>query len=1030
MPKSLATAFVTEKNSTAAAPFNAMLVQFAGGSTVTLTDQGQVGATLFGALNLPIVKNWGRLDGVLNLREGVPTLAALKIRGLNHPGSGGYGTVRFSDLFPTSLLEATTVQLAQCFWVGGRPGGAITSYTFFSGVIRDPVEYSETDWSFEVLSLLDHYLGRDYGVPVNQVDFPYLDRTDRGKVIPTAYGSLRAFPLLGLKSRSATYPSSSAGNQSLIALNDVIVSSTQTVQEDCTITMSSDDAFIPSGFTTPGGAFLNDIAWNNSSGADNLLYATDGPVLYRYAGGWVDAGQHAPGAAKFQSLGSYNGSLYAGGLNTSGKNSLWRRDAGGWTQVFAESGSFAQGGIDRIGTSSSRPGLLLAGAQSTTSGSSALYSYDGTSVALERTQANNGNGNFYSNFADFAGALYVAEREAPTSTVNLLRWNGTAWTTVHVGVTGELSSGPTLFVFGSPSSLYVFGASGAPNHPKSYTWNGATWALDNDFGSHVGTGGAIVYNGAAYVFYNDGDAYPVFVKNTSSGWGSPAAMGTTADRAVLYTNIPAPHSQLWVIGQNADGSASTIYFNDTIGAYTFSLSGSVTGADGGGNVGQNFVSNSQKIGINRSFWSGMPASSGDTITFTADNTYFEYALSLTSPATPLKGVLAAYVDGNPDLSWELLQNQIRAGQNCAVLRFAQQKAPQLVNNLSGSGVFSGDIGVDLGVMPGLTNVRVAITPQGSATSVTPYVKTKSATAIQVAAGSGDTQPFDFTIKQDSLGHVSADLRGIQDDAGGTYTGIANALITRPAHVIHHFLGIGCGVPETSIDSAGSFAVADAAMPPSYTFNGAIVGTETLRNILSAMVRQARALFDWQVAARLYFRPTTYASQMATKSLSQTLIRDGSVKVVRTPVSEVINDINVRYLRDFDKPRSEDAYNRLQRVIDSTSITNFGDRISSGLRSARGDALFMFDFVTDDAHATDLANFYLARFRNPTRRVILDAFLDQFELDRGDVVAISYALGGVVFDAFDGTSNLLVERVTSSPGNAARADTIQLTCLLI
>ena len=263
MPKSLPAAFVAEKNKTSAAPFNAMLVRFAGGTTVTLTDQGQVGATLFGALNLPIVKHWGRFDGVLNLREGVATLSALKIRGLNHPGSGGYGTVRFSDLFPTASLEATTVQLAQCFWVGGRPEGTITSYTFFSGVIRDPVEYTETDWSFEVVSLLDHYLGRDYGIPVNQVDFPYLDKKDRGKVIPTVYGTVRALPLLGLKSRAATYPNSSAGNQSSIALNDVIVSSTQTVQEDWTITMSGDDAFIPGGFTTPSGTFLNDIAWNN-----------------------------------------------------------------------------------------------------------------------------------------------------------------------------------------------------------------------------------------------------------------------------------------------------------------------------------------------------------------------------------------------------------------------------------------------------------------------------------------------------------------------------------------------------------------------------------------------------------------------------------------------------------------------------------------------------------------------------------------------------------------------------------------------
>ena len=1036
MAKSLPAAFIAEKNRTAAAPFNAMLVRFAGGA-VTLTDQAQVGASLLGATNLPIVKDWGRLDGVLNLREGLPTISALRIRGLNHPGSGGSGTTRFSDLFPTASLEATIVQLAQFFWVGGTPGGSTTSYTYFSGVINDPIQYSETDWSFEVVSLLDNYLGRDYGIPVNQIDFPYLDSNDVGKVIPTVYGTVRGLPLLGLKSRAATYPSSSVSNQSQIALADVIVNSTVTVQENWTITMSNGDAFVPSvftstsSFTTPSGTYLKDIAWNNSSGADNLLYATDGTILYRYAGGWVDAGQNAPGGAKFQALGSFNGKLYAGGLNTSGKNTLWRLDTSGWTQVFAESGTFVQGGIDRLGTSTTRTGVLLAGAQSATSGSSALYSFNGTSVTLERTQANDGSGNFYSNFADFGGALYVAEREAATSTVNLLTWNGSAWTTAHVGASGDLSSAPTLFVFGSSAKLYIFGASGGPNHPKSFTWDGTNWALDNDFGSHVGTGGSIVYNGAAYVFYNDGDSLPYFAKNTGSGWSSAAAMEATGDRAILYTNTAPADPQLWVIGENLNGSASSAYFNDTISAFAFSLSGSATGFDGTGNVAQNFVSNSQKIGIDLSFWSGIPGANGDTITFATDNTYFEYAVSLTSATTPLNRVMGVYVDGNPDSSWQLLQNQTRAGQNCAVLRFPQQRAPQLVTPISGSGFFNGANGVDLGVLPGLTNVRVSITPQGSATSVTPYVKTKTPTTIQVAAGTGDTQAFDFTVTQDFFGDVTADLNGIQDAASGTYTGVPNALIVRPAHAIHNFLDVVCGVPESSIDAAGTFAAANAAMPSYYAFNGAIVVAESLKTILSEMLLQARLLFDWQVTAQIYFRPTTYATQSVTKALTQAVIKDGSIKVQRTPVSEVINDVNVRYLRNFSIPRGADAYARLQRVTDATSIANYGDRTSSGLTPGNiSDDLFMFDFVTNDAQAADLANFYLARFKTATRRVIVNAFLDQFELDRADVVTISYSLGGVVFDGLDGTSNLLVERVTGSPGNAKSADTIQLTCLLI
>jgi hypothetical protein len=1029
MAKSLPSAFVAEKNKTAAAPFNVMLVQFPSG-TVALTDQAQVGSTILGAPNLPIVKDWGRLDGVLNLRESVSTISALRVRGLNHPGTAGSGNQRFSDLFPGASLEATFVSLAQCFWVGGQPGAAITSYVFFIGIIHDPVQYSETEWSFDVISLQAHYLTRDYGVPCNQADFPYMDKKDVGKVIPTVYGAVRGLPLLGLKSRSATYPASSLANGSAVALSDVIVSSTETVQESWTVTLSNADAFVPSDFPSSSGTFLADIAWNNSAGADGILYATDGVNLYKYAGGWVVTGLSAPAGNKFMSLGSYSGQLYAGGLDSSGKNSLWRLDSSGWTKIFAETGTFAQGGIDRLAMSAVRT-VLLCAAQSATGGNSALYSYNGTSVVNERTQSNDGGGNIYSNFADFNGSVYVAERVIGTATVDLLQWNGSTWAVAHTGAAGDLSGSVTLFVFGSTAKLYLFGAGGSPNHPRTFTWDGTTWTLDNDFGSHVGTGGSIVYNGAAYVFFNDGAASPYFAKNGGWGWSGSTLMPLTGDRAVVYTNSAPPDSQLWVIGEAAAGSASSIYFDDTVSAYAFALTGSVTGSDGAGNVGANFVSNSLKIGIDSSFWSSIPAKNGDTITFETDNTYFEYALSLTSLATPIQDVVAIYVDDRPDPSWQLLQNQVRAGQNCAVIQFREQKAPQLLTTLSGSGQFNGSAGVDLGIIPGLTNLRVGITPIGGPTSVPPYIKSKSATSVQVAAGSGDAQLFDFTVKQDSLGAVTADVAGMQDDISGTYTGAANSLISRPAHVIHHFLAVACGVPQSSIDAAGTFASADAAMPASYAFNGAIVAAEPLTKILGAMVRQARALFDWPVAARLFFRSTTYAGQAVTKSLAQGVIKDGSINVQRTPVSEVINDVNVRYLRDFGRARGVDAYAKLQRVTDAASISLFGDRISSGLTLGReADDLFMFDFVTDNAHASDLASFYLARFKNPTRRVILDVFLDQFELDRGDVVSINYSINGTTFDGFDGTVNLLVERVTNLPGDASRADAVRLTCLAI
>jgi len=55
---------------------------------------------------------------------------------------------------------------------------------------------------------------------------------------------------------------------------------------------------------------------------------------------------------------------------------------------------------------------------------------------------------------------------------------------------------------------------------------------------------------------------------------------------------------------------------------------------------------------------------------------------------------------------------------------------------------------------------------------------------------GDTQ---------TMGEVTADIEGWQDDAAGTYTGTANALIERPDAIIRHILLSRCGLSADTIN---------------------------------------------------------------------------------------------------------------------------------------------------------------------------------------------------------------------------------------
>jgi len=82
-----------------------------------------------------------------------------------------------------------------------------------------------------------------------------------------------------------------------------------------------------------------------------------------------------------------------------------------------------------------------------------------------------------------------------------------------------------------------------------------------------------------------------------------------------------------------------------------------------------------------------------------------------------------------------------------------------------------------------------------------------------------------------------------------------------------------------------------------------------------------------------------------------------------------------------------------------------------------------DFVSSDAMASDLRDFYITRFKDAGRRVQATLYLDNLELEEGDVVELESPSSAIELDGI----KLHVEDVSFRPGSlaAGRPDELYL-----
>ncbi|PIQ96548.1 MAG: hypothetical protein COV67_09050 [Nitrospinae bacterium CG11_big_fil_rev_8_21_14_0_20_56_8] len=267
--------------------------------------------------------------------------------------------------------------------------------------------------------------------------------------------------------------------------------------------------------------------------------------------------------------------------------------------------------------------------------------------------------------------------------------------------------------------------------------------------------------------------------------------------------------------------------------------------------------------------------------------------------------------------------------------------------------------------------------------------------------------------------ITADVEGVKDDAGGTITGTPGALIERPDHVYQWSVLKVLGRPVGEIDAA-SFASAGSLYAASgYRLAGVVQDKTGLRGLWRRWGWESRSWFRWDLGrARILFRPRNRVdpSMMPAKLIPASQFRLGEggktrFRAVRTAAVNLVNAIDLRYRRRWSAAKE---YSAVAQVADPDSMARHGRREQPGR--------FEFDWVRDPAMAADLSAFYLDEFAEAVDIYDLELFLDNMELEAGDIIELNPPM----FDLPKVYAQVLGAGRVIGSGKARRMDSVPVT----
>lgn len=207
----------------------------------------------------------------------------------------------------------------------------------------------------------------------------------------------------------------------------------------------------------------------------------------------------------------------------------------------------------------------------------------------------------------------------------------------------------------------------------------------------------------------------------------------------------------------------------------------------------------------------------------------------------------------------------------------------------------------------------------------------------------------------------------------------------PEQTFSRLLSTYCN--DTSLVQTGT-------LPDYYKFNGAITEYRKKIEWLDLLAFQCRCWYR-KIAgvSRLIVRSATPVNPTVIPACALTSEGIKDLRYKKAPKTDVINVINVLYNRDWSSDNATaESYMSSKPSTDDASIADYG-------RIEQPD-MFMFDFITSDAMASDVGSFYHDFYAVRKWLVSFRTFLDRLQLEFGDDVQLTFAndLTGVTVEA--------------------------------
>ncbi|MDO8282704.1 MAG: hypothetical protein Q7U10_08830 [Thermodesulfovibrionia bacterium] len=272
----------------------------------------------------------------------------------------------------------------------------------------------------------------------------------------------------------------------------------------------------------------------------------------------------------------------------------------------------------------------------------------------------------------------------------------------------------------------------------------------------------------------------------------------------------------------------------------------------------------------------------------------------------------------------------------------------------------------------------------SASRVAIFNDASSSTAQNTSASLTGNSSADTVIGTS----VNADVDCWKDDAFGTYTGTANALIERPDHVFKHFLDVYFGYALTDIDTA-SFAAAGAlyasAISGGYKFAFCI--NKEIRSakqeILENLASQCRStLVEEGGKWYLDYIPDTAPTEDKTIKASELVGEYAKFLFHKTARVDIENDLTAKFGENYGKlSYDESEWQGTATASDSTSQGKYGIKPTN----------YIFNAIRSQAMADHVLAFKLLQKKNPLWLIDATLFWQHYDLERGDTIAIENTL---------------------------------------